>query len=215
MLESKVLITGFEPFGPYRYNVSEQLVEALDGEIIDLRQDTRLQIISVSLPINFGTFRKILEEAIQSIRPKIALGLGMDFKDHDHLSLELIAHSTPDYGDDIQDTEDNIGPNGSLDTLSETIRIPNEEHIKSAISAINGIQVSEEAGRHMCETVLRDLIRISGSGKKFQPGFIHLPHTDDLLQDSEHLDKHVESMPIGQQIEIVRKVIKSIGTFYL
>ncbi len=113
MPENKILLTGFEPFGPYRYNVAEQLVEALNGEIIDVRQNTRLQIIGVSLPINFGTFRKILEAAIESTKPKIALGLGMDFKDHDHLSLELAAHSIPNYCNDIQDTECNIGPNGS------------------------------------------------------------------------------------------------------
>ncbi len=99
--------------------------------------------------------------------------------------------------------------------MPETIRIPNEEHIKSAISAINGIEFSEDAGRHMCETVLRDLIRMSEGGKKFQPGFIHLPHTADLLSDSVHLDKHEKSMSIEQQIAIVKKVIKSIGTFYL
>ena len=215
MTEHRVLLAGFEPFGPYSYNVAEQLVDELDGEVIEVSEDTRIQIIGLKLPLNFRTFREILAEAIRDTRPEIAVGLGMDFKNLDHLSLEIEAHQEPNYGSDIQDTEGNIGPDGYLDELPKVIRVPNEAQITRAIAEVSGIELSENAGKHMCETTLRDLIRQSENGSKFQPAFIHLPHTPDLLPDSAKLNAHTQSMPLEQQREIIKAVIRNIGAFYL
>jgi pyrrolidone-carboxylate peptidase len=67
----------------------------------------------------------------------------------------------------------------------------------------------------MCETVLRDSIRLSDNGKKFQPLFIHLPHTPELLVQSIKLDKHIHSMTEDEQKKIIKSVIKKIGSLYL
>lgn len=215
MLESKVLLAGFEPFGPYRNNVAEQLVDSLGGKVIEINDLTRIQIIGLKLPIHFGTFREVLENAIKEIQPIVAIGLGMDFKDLKHLSLELLAHSEPQYGTDIKDTEGKVGPIGSLDELPRVIRVPNESQITRTVSEVTGIEVSENAGGHMCETVLRDLIRLSEDGAQFQPAFIHLPHTPDLLADSRLLSAHTNSMPLEQQREIVEKIIRKLSALYL
>ena len=215
MSEDKVLLAGFEQFGPYSYNIAERLVDELDGEVIKTSNDIRLRIIGVKLPISFDTFRKVLAAATKRIQPNIAVGLGMDFKDLNNLTLELLANSRPQYGTDIKDVKGQTGDNKALDELPEIIRVPNEEKIQQAISQIDGIEISENAGRHMCETILRDLIRLSDNGKIFQPSFIHLSHTPDLLAESASLDVHTHSMPLEQQKEIIRSAIKNIGTFYL
>jgi pyrrolidone-carboxylate peptidase len=139
----------------------------------------------------------------------------MDFKDLKHLSFELSANVMPQYGENIKDTKENLGLNIPLDELVETIRIPNEKHMKNAIAQINGIKTSENAGRHMCETIFRDLIRLSNRGKRFQPSFIHVPHTPDLLTTSVQLDEHKKSMSLEEQKAIIEAVIKRIGNFYL
>lgn len=215
MSENKILLAGFEQFGPYSYNVAESLVDELNGEVIDISNDIRLHIMGIKLPINFDTFREVLAESTQRIKPSIAVGLGMDFKDLDNLALELSANSKPQYGTDIKDEKGQTGDNKALDELTGIIRVPNESKIKQAISQIDGIKISENAGRHMCETILRDLIRLSDGGKIFQPAFIHLPHTPDLLAESANLDVHTHSMPLEQQREIVRTVVRNIGMFYL
>ncbi len=215
MSESKVLLAGFEPFCPYRNNVAERLVDELNGKVIEVKEGIRIQIVGLKLPINFRTFREVLSAALPSIQPKIAVGLGMDFKDLVHLSFELLAHSVPEYGTDIRDTEGNVGHNYSLDELPAVIKVPNEEAMKRAIQDVVGIELSENAGGHMCETVLRDLIRLSEDGAQFQPGFIHLPHTPDLLADSLKLDPHTLSMPLAQQREVVKAVIAKMGEICL
>jgi len=153
-----ILLTGFKPFGPYRVNVAEMLVDQLNGQILEIDQDVRVQIVGVKLPMNFRVFRQTLAQAIIKVKPKLVIGLGMDFKDLAHLSFELVAHRRPKYGTRIPDEEGNFGVNQDLDKLSETLRLPNESQIKSIIKTVKGIELSEDAGGYMCETVLRDLI---------------------------------------------------------
>jgi pyrrolidone-carboxylate peptidase len=139
----------------------------------------------------------------------------MDFKDTSNLSLEVVAHALPEYGTKIKDKDGKIGKTIALDTLPKIIRIPNEKKVETAITKIKEIKISENAGRHMCETVLRDSIRLSDHGKKFQPIFIHLPHTPELLVQSIKLDKHIHSMTEDEQKKIIKSVIKKIGSLYL
>lgn len=211
----RLLLTGFEPFGPYSKNVAAELVDRLDGQILEISDGIRVQIVGLRLLIRFRDFREILREAVAEHQPKVAIGLGMDFKDQPKLALELLAHRSPQYGTEITDTEDQVGPNDDLDELDEKIRLPNEEKIKLAIAQIAGIDTSENAGRHMCETILRDLIRNSENGQQFQPAFIHVPHTADQLEESKALDEHTQHMPIEEQEAVLKKVLISICSFYL
>ncbi len=210
----KLLLTGFEAFGPYTKNVAAELVDRLHGQIIEISDGTRIEIVGQRLPINFSDFRGVLSEAIETHKPKVAVGLGMDFKDNPQLALELVAHKSPQYGTGIKDTEGKVGPNDDLDELDAEIRLPNEEKVKLAIAQIAGINVFEDAGRHMCETILRDLIRMSEDGQKFQPAFIHVPHTEEQLPESKKLDEHVNSMPIEHQEAVLHAVLVAICSFY-
>lgn len=209
--KDKILLAGFEKFGPYNYNVAERIVDIFDGKIIEVKNNTRLEIIGLKLPINFDTFRDVLANAISTIQPKIAIWLGMDFKDLDHPSIEFLAHAKPKYGKGIKDANGNDGKTDLLDSLPEIIRLPNTEQIKNIIRNIDNIEISEMAGRHMCETTLRDLIRLSNEGKKFQPLFIHMAHTPELLADSEKLEKHIHAMPIEKQAIVIENIIKRLS----
>ncbi len=222
-MQSKILLAGFEPFGPYKTNVAQEVAAGLSGEKIIIRNSTtdsineiiRLKIVSIDIPIDFGRFRQVIQDAIREIRPKIAVGLGMDFEDTKRINIELAANQRPNYGDEIKDQTGNTGNNTLLDEIDGEIRIPNEAEIRSIISETRGVGISESAGGHMCETVLRDLIRESDKGKIYQPLFMHLPHTPEQLEQSEKLKFHRNSIDIEGQIEIVRNVIKKIAIFYL
>ncbi len=212
---NKLLLVGFNPFGPYKKNVSKEIIKRFHGTIFPLNKKSVVKIIGLILPINYLTFRQILSRGIKEINPKIVVGLGMDFKDYKHLSFELAANKKPIYGNDIVDMRGNLGRNKSLDKLPNLIRIPNEKQIRRLISKIKGVKLSENAGRHMCETVLRDIIRFSNKGIKFQPIFIHLPHTKELAKQSIRLSRHMNYMPLNKQIKVVRGILKDICSFYL
>ncbi len=215
MVEKKILLVGFQKFGPYEYNIAERIVERFNNKTIKINTSTTIKIIGLKLPIDFNKFRKILATTIKNTQPEIVIWLGMDFKDTSNLSLEVVAHALPEYGTKIKDKDGKIGKTIALDTLPKIIRIPNEKQVETAIAKIKEIKISENAGRHMCETVLRDSIRLSDHGKKFQPIFIHLPHTPELLVQSIKLDKHIHSMTEDEQKKIIKSVIKKIGSLYL
>ncbi len=215
MVEKKILLMGFQKFGPYEYNIAERIVERFNNKTIKINTSTTIKIIGLKLPIDFNKFRKILATTIKNTQPEIVIWLGMDFKDTSNLSLEVVAHALPEYGTKIKDKDGKIGKTIALDTLPKIIRIPNEKQVETAIAKIKEIKISENAGRHMCETVLRDSIRLSDHGKKFQPVFIHLPHTPELLVQSIKLEKHIHSMIEDEQKKIIKSVIKKISSLYL
>lgn len=208
MKDIEVLLTGFESWGPYSKNVSKEVTESLDQTLIETESHIRARINSLILPIDYVHFREILERNLKSLNPSVAVGMGMDFKDLPGLSFEVLAHQIPRYGSAIVDRQKIMGRNYPLDDIPNPLELPNQEAIIPEIHTIPQVEVSENAGRHMCETVLRDLIRMSNNGIIFQPAFLHLPHTPDLLEESVLFEKHSHAMIIETQRDIVLQVLK-------
>ena len=209
-VQGQVLVAGFDKFGPYPANVSGELVGRLNGTVVELQDGVRFQIVGLHLPIDFGRFRRVLSDGIQEANPVLVLGLGMDFKDLPHLSCELLARRAPLYGRGFLDEQGQEGSLADLDDLEEVLRVPHESEIRSIVEGIEGVGLSEDAGQHMCETVLRDAIRLSENGKRFQPAFLHAVHTEALIPFSEQLEAHRHWMPIDQQESIVRTTLKAL-----
>jgi hypothetical protein len=136
----------------------------------------------------------------------------MDFKDLDHLSFEVVAHRGPNYGI-LKDTLGEAGSNADLDSLLDILELPNKKELIKQVYPLAGVGVSENAGGHMCETVLRDLIRLSNSGSNFQPCFIHVPHTKDILEDSKLLEEHKNYLDIEKQKSVLMEVVLMLSAF--
>jgi pyroglutamyl-peptidase len=67
----KVLVTGFEPFGPWQRNPSGETAKHLDGAtIIDA------EITGIVLPVSFRRAAAPLIAAIDELRPDVVLNLG-------------------------------------------------------------------------------------------------------------------------------------------
>jgi pyrrolidone-carboxylate peptidase len=208
-----ILVVGLKPFGPYKTNLSEKIITKLDGRVLNIN-NMRFQICGKIIPINFKEFREKIEDAVKKVKPVVAVGTGMDFKDLSHLSFELEAHKKPNYGL-LTDSLGNTCPDNDLDSLSDILRIPNSKDIIPIINEINGIEISENAGRWICETIFRDLIRLSDNGKKFQPSFVHVPHTKELLNISKKLEEHRKWMDLDKQEDVLFDTITKITEYYM
>lgn len=204
-MSGTILLTGFDKFGPYDRNPAAEIAEALDGQTIG-----GYSIRGIRLPINFRTFREELHDHLTEINPSIALGLGMDFKDVPHLSVEMEARPIARYGT-FQDEEGSSAGTVTLDSNPAVLIIPNREQLEHAIQAMSPYFIaSTNAGGHMCETVLRDLITLSEGGKQFLPGFVHVPHLEEQLEQSAALDPHVHSMPFDEQLRRVQQYLEVV-----
>ena len=67
----KVLVTGFEPFGPWQRNPSGETARHLDGAII-----VDAEIAGLVLPVSFKRASAPLIAAIDELRPDVVLSLG-------------------------------------------------------------------------------------------------------------------------------------------
>jgi pyroglutamyl-peptidase len=68
---STILLTGFEPFGGESINPSQEIVRALDGEIVD-----RHRVVGAILPVAFAATLPMLESLLDAHRPMLVLALG-------------------------------------------------------------------------------------------------------------------------------------------
>jgi pyrrolidone-carboxylate peptidase len=73
MIEKKILLMGFQKFGPYSYNIAEHIIEAFDGKKIRINTTTHIKIIGLKLPIDFDKFRKVLATTIKDTQPQIVI----------------------------------------------------------------------------------------------------------------------------------------------
>lgn len=206
----KILIAGFEEWGPYTSNPASQIVDHLHNQRLQ-----GMKVHGIKLPIDFTNFRTVLRKAIEQVQPSVAYGIGMDFKDAECLHVELEARQLARYGE-FSDAHSMQSADITLDTNSQTFVIPHVKKVEQVIQATRlPLKLSRDAGQHMCETVLRDLITMSDNGRKFVPGFIHVPHTPEQLPDSIHFSEHKYAIQLERQIEIVRwyfeKLVPLIG----
>src|SRR5438067_375518 len=67
----KVLVTGFEPFGPWQRNPSGETARHLDGATI-----VDAEITGLVLPVSFKRVSAPLLAAIDELRPDMVLNLG-------------------------------------------------------------------------------------------------------------------------------------------
>lgn len=85
MHEPTILLTGFEPFGGEAINPSQEVVRALDGDLVDGHR-----IVGAILPVAFAPTVPMLEELLGIHRPVIVLALGQA-GGRSELSFERVA----------------------------------------------------------------------------------------------------------------------------
>lgn len=69
---TKILITGFVPFLDYTMNPTMQIVEALDGKVMD-----DYEIAGRILSVDFQQSAQQLQQHIAEVEPKIIISLGL------------------------------------------------------------------------------------------------------------------------------------------
>lgn len=163
---TRVLVTGFEPFGGDSVNASQEAVARIDVEDLSRRG---LEVTRVTLPVAFVGGPDALEAAIAAHRPDAVICVGEAGGRHE-VTPERYA-----VNDQVARIPDNDGqqPVGHLDGGPRVLdaRI-DPQRLADAIQAA-GIpaRVSEDAGRFVCNAVFRaSLVRFFGPAV-----FIHVP----------------------------------------
>ena len=161
---TRVLVTGFEPFGEHEVNPTQLLAEALGG---------------VVLPVSYRRAAARLREAIDETDPELVVCFGLA-ETRAKISVERFAHNLDEASTTDNDAAAGSGaeiePGGPL-ALASALPV---DAIVGALEA-EGIpaEVSRDAGGFLCNHVFYTLLRTGRRG-----GFVHVPALDVVPIDT-------------------------------
>jgi pyroglutamyl-peptidase len=203
----KVLLTGFEPFGPVRVNPSEQIVrrigrhmeeETRSREAIDLRAEV--------LPTEFAAADRRIRHWIRQFRPDAVLCLGVA-PQRDKISLERFALNMDD--DSLPDNAGRrragrrIAPNGPPAYWST---LPLERIRKQLERQGIPVSYSNHAGTYLCNHIFyvaRQEIERLGNGAPC--GFVHVPPARTRGKKARGLGLETMVEAVEYCLEVLRK----------
>ncbi len=178
-----ILLTGFERFGNFNRNPSEELVKLYENK--NFRgQEIKIEII----PVSFLRSREMIEKILEKYEPEIALSFGLA-SGRNTISIERIAINVMDSETEDNDhfKPDNLkiyddGYDGYFSNLP----------VKDIVNELkrNNIPayVSNSAGTYVCNTVMYSfLYNIKKKNLKTKYGFIHLPADEYLASEKNNL----------------------------
>jgi len=187
----KVLVTGFEPFGGSSVNPSQQLVEALDGDVA-----------KALLPVSYARAANALCDAIAGHEPDVVICFGQA-DGRTGISIERFAHNldeaTTTDNDEAPGSGAPIDPDGPAAYASS---LPVDDIVAALRAEGIPAQPSRDAGGFLCNHVFYVLMRaLEGNARG---GFVHVP-----LLPEQALDKDAASMPLETQVRAAQIIVET------
>src|SRR5439155_6650221 len=139
---TQVLVTGFEPFGGSSVNPSQQLVEALDGDVV-----------KALLPVSYARAAAELHRAVGDAKPDVVICFGQA-DGRTGISVERFAHNL-----DEAATTDNDAASGSGTAIDAAgpVAYPSRLPVDAIVSALRAegfpAAPSSDAGGFLCNHV--------------------------------------------------------------
>lgn len=166
-----VLLTGFEPFTPYKINPTEEVARSLDGHRTD-----DLVVRSAVLPVHHAEAAARVRQLIQAERPEIVLHLGLA-GGRARVALERVAVNVMDYAvpdnAGCQLTDEPCVPDGPAAYFAT---LPLRAMLARLTDAGIPAYISDTAGTYLCNQTLYTTLHLVS---RFDPaplvGFMHMP----------------------------------------
>lgn len=209
---SKILITGFEPFGGESINPSWEAAKKMNGAVINGHE-----VVSVLLPCTFGESISRLKEAIEEVSPEIVLCVGQA-GGRSAISVERVAINVndgriPDNSGN-QPIDEAINPEGPVAYWST---LPIKAIVKAIKEAGVPAEVSQTAGTYVCNHIFYGLMEILGKKTAIRGGFIHIPFIPEQAaryqgQPSLHLEDIIKGLTVALETALTYKTdISEVG----
>ncbi len=169
----KLLITGFEPFGPDNINPSWEAVKGLPKEI------KGYSLTKLCLPVVFGTAANMVISEAKKLQPDVILCIGLaggrSAINPELLGVNLRNGAIPD-NSGYKATYETIIEGGEAAYFSTLPVLKMAEAINSVGIAANP---SHSAGTYVCNDLLYTLLA-EFFGTQTGVGFIHVPYSTEL-----------------------------------
>ena len=190
---TKVLLTGFEPFGKATLNPSGEIVKQINGD----------NIVTAILPVAYAQSAEALLGLIEHHKPDVVICLGQA-EGRTQITPERIAINLDDA---------RLADNEGVTRIDEPILVDGPVAyvstlpIKEFVTAINAAgvpaAVSLSAGAFLCNHVFY-IAQNKFAGSNVRSGFVHVPLMDEQAGEFPGLP----TMPLDQMIKAVRTMLE-------
>ena len=193
---TKVLLTGFEPFGTATSNPSGEIVKQISGD----------NIVTAILPVAYAESAKRLLALIAEHNPDVVICLGQA-EGRTQITPEKVAINLDDarladnegvLRNDVKILED--GPDAYFSTL------PVNEIVEAIKARGVPAAVSLSAGAFLCNHVFY-VAQNKFAGTKVRSGFVHVPLMDSQAAEFPGLP----TMPLDQMVTAVKVILELIA----
>jgi len=188
----RVLVTGFEPFDGGTVNPSQQLVEALEGDVL-----------KAVLPVSYARAADALRRALEEAKPEVVICFGQA-DGRTGIAVERFAHNL----DEATSTDNDEAPgSGTAIDAAGPAAYPSTLPVDEIVTALraDGIPAapSRDAGGFLCNHVFYVLMRaLEQGGTGALGGFVHVP-----LLPEQALEHATATMPLETLVRAARVVI--------
>ncbi len=190
---TKVLLTGFEPFGKATLNPSGEIVKQISGD----------NIVTAILPVAYAQSAERLLALIAEHKPDVVICLGQA-EGRTHISPERIAINLDDAR--LADNEGvirNDVPIVAGGPVAYESTLPIKEIVKAINDAGVPAAVSLSAGAFLCNHVFY-VAQDHFKGTEVRSGFVHVPLMDEQAGEFPGLP----TMPLDQMVKAVRTMLE-------
>lgn len=173
---TRILLTGYEPFGEFESNPAARLASDLDGEAV-----AGARVVGRELPVTFDRALPTLREHVADVEPALVVSLGLA-AGRNGLSIERVGINLRDTGeipdnDDRRVVDEPVVPGGP-DAYFSTL--PVREMKDAMCEAGVPTTLSTTAGTHLCNDVLYATRHLAETeGYEFRSGFVHVPFSHE------------------------------------
>lgn len=198
----RLLLTGYEPFGGDPVNPSAQLVESIAALPPDPDSFT---IRAVILPVARDAVRGALQDALYAWRPDAVIAVGQA-TGRDRVELELVARNRLDYKGEADNSGcvaagEPLVPDGPEELA---VSLDLESLCAEMVAQELPVRVSRDAGRHLCNALLYELLHRHASVPAF---FVHVPL---LPEQAEHRARNEPSLPASSSRACLAAIIRHL-----
>ena len=190
---TKVLLTGFEPFGKASLNPSGEIVKQISGE----------NIVTAILTVAYEQSAKALIALIEQHKPDVVISLGQA-EGRTQITPERIAINLDDAR--LADNE-GVMRNDVPILVGGPVAYESTLPIKEFVEAIKAIEVpaavSLSAGAFLCNHIFY-VAQNNFAGTQVRSGFVHVPLMDEQAGEFPGLP----TMPLAQMVKAVRAMLE-------
>ena len=190
---TKVLLTGFEPFGKATLNPSGEIVKRISGD----------NIITAILPVAYAQSAEALLALIEQHNPDVVISLGQA-EGRTQITPERIAINLDDArladNEGVSRIDEPILEDGPVAYEST---LPIKEFVSAITAAGIPAAVSLSAGAFLCNHIFY-VAQNRLKGTKVRSGFVHVPLMDEQAGEFPGLP----TMPLEQMVKAVRTMLE-------